>query len=99
MRVETEYTDDVIRPIGYDLLDRLLEPVGSSLTPDAARRLLNARADEAVQARIDELADRCNEGLLTPEEREEYETYVSVSQIVGILQAKARRVLTGDAAA
>ena len=30
---------------------------------------------------------------LTAEERDEYEAYVQVSTLIGILQAKARRVL------
>ena len=40
--------------------------------------------------RIDELADKRDEGLLTPEERTEYETYVRFGNFVAILQAKAR---------
>ena len=52
--------------------------------------LLNVHADEALQARIDVLADRCDEGLLTDEERAEYETYVRFGNFIAILQAKAR---------
>jgi hypothetical protein len=51
------------------------------------------RVNERMQARVDELAERCNEGLLTAEEEEEYEAYVQASTLVGILQAKARRIL------
>ncbi len=43
---------------------------------DYARKLVELRASPADQARIDELADKCNEGLLRAEEREEYERYV-----------------------
>lgn len=45
------------------------------------------RADERTQARVDELAEKCNEGHLTPEERNEYEVYVQASTLIGILQA------------
>jgi hypothetical protein len=82
-----------------EILDRLLDPLGRSLTPELARRLVQLRADATAQGRMDELADRCNEGLLTAEEREEYEAYVSAANLVAVLQAKARAVLSGDVAA
>src|SRR5262249_11695671 len=59
------------------VLDRLLDAVSRCLNPDAARALINLRADPETQRRIDELADKCNEGLLSPEERSQYEAYVS----------------------
>lgn len=74
------------------VLDRLLDPVGQSLTPDVARALLAIRADEDTQARIDELAGKCTEGTLTDVERGEYQAYVSAIDLVTVLQAKARRV-------
>jgi hypothetical protein len=40
-----------------------------------------------------ELAERCNEGVLTAEEEEEYEAYVQASTLVGTLHAMARRIL------
>src|SRR4051812_18062031 len=76
-----------------NVLDRLLEPVGRSMTPDLARELIELRAAPEVQARIDDLAERCNEGTLTPEERAEYESCVQAIHLIGILQRKARRVL------
>ena len=72
------------------ILDRLLEPVGRCLSEEAARQLTGLRADEEIQARVDELAEKCNEGTLTAEERSEYESYVMAAGIVAILQAKAR---------
>jgi len=58
------------------ILDRLLDPLTRRLTPAAARVLVEFRADAATQSRIAELADKCNEGELTPSERAEYEAYV-----------------------
>jgi hypothetical protein len=75
------------------VLDRLFDPLARSLTPTAARALMNFRADAATQARIAELAEECNEGQLTPKERAEYETYVRAIDLTAILQAKARRFL------
>ena len=44
------------------------EPMTRILTPEFARPLVSLRADPIVQDKIDSLAGRCNEGLLTPEE-------------------------------
>jgi len=38
------------------------------------------RASEDVQSRIDELADKCNEGQLTADERAQYEMFVWICQ-------------------
>ena len=81
------------------VLDRLLEPVTRCLTPESARALVELRADADAQARIAELAEKCNEGRLTAEERREYETYVHVGNLIAILQAKARVLLRQQPAA
>jgi hypothetical protein len=73
-------------------LDRLLTPVTDCLTPEAARRLVNLQPDPDLQDRLDWLADRCTEGELTPQEREEYETYVRALHLIALLQAKARKL-------
>lgn len=78
------------------LLDRLLDPITRCLPGEAARGLLELRADVEFQERLDLLADRCTEGNLTPEERDEYDTYVRAIQIIGILQAKARKIVANQ---
>jgi hypothetical protein len=75
------------------LLDRLVEPVVRTLTPEVARALVQLRADPQLQARIDELAEKCNEGRLTPDERDEYETSIRFGNFIALLQAKARGLL------
>jgi hypothetical protein len=72
------------------VLDRLLDPLAQCLTVTGARRILNLRADPVAQERIDELAEKSNEGELSPDERAEYELYVSTGNFIAILQAKAR---------
>ena len=76
------------------LLERLLDPVSRSLNIEAARKLAQLKADSKTQARVDELARKCNEGELTPAERSEYERYVTAGNLIAILQAKARLLLT-----
>jgi hypothetical protein len=74
------------------LIERIVDPIGRFLTPEAAREILEVRADPETQRRIDELADKCNEGTLTPEERVEYQEFISVFNILTLLQVRARRI-------
>jgi hypothetical protein len=74
-------------------LDRLLEPLAGCLSPEVAAKVADLRADEATQSRIDDLADRANEGLLTDDEREEYAGYLHAIDVITVLQAKARAQL------
>jgi len=79
-----------------DTLDRLLDPVGRSLSPEAARTLVNLRADRTFQTRLDELADKNTAGQLTPEELQEYDLYLSALSVLTVLQSKARLLLKAD---
>jgi hypothetical protein len=74
-------------------LDLLIEPLVECLTPESARRLLALKANPKLQARVDYLAGRSNQGMLTPEERSEYGTYVNYGTFVAILKSKARQRL------
>ena len=67
------------------------------LTTESAQALLAAPADPQTQARLDELAEKANEGQLTPAETEEYDALILLGDLVAILQARARVVLTGRA--
>jgi uncharacterized protein YnzC (UPF0291/DUF896 family) len=58
-----------------------------------AKRVAELRADPAVQARIEELAEKCNEGTITPEEIAEYDAYIQAMDVVAVLQKKARNLL------
>jgi hypothetical protein len=75
------------------ILERLLDPIGQALTPEVARQLMALQVDPAVQARMEELADKCTEGQLSADEHAEYETYVRAIEFIGVLQAKARHRL------
>jgi hypothetical protein len=74
-------------------LDRLLEPLAGCLTPEVAAKVAALRADEAMQQRIDNLAERSSEGTLSEEERDEYSGYLNAIDVIAILQAKARAML------
>ena len=75
------------------LLERIFEPLCDVITLESAERIADWRADEKTQLRLDELGDKCNEGLLSSEEREEYDIYIQAIDFIGILQSKARTIL------
>jgi hypothetical protein len=71
----------------------MVEPIGRVLTREAAAEILEVRADAETQRRIDELADKCNEGTLTVEESYEYQEFISLFNILTVLQARAQTLL------
>ena len=75
------------------VLDEVLEPVARCFTPDVAQRIASLKASPALQARLDDLAQKSNEGTLTLAERANYEAFVEAVDFVAILQAKARDIL------
>jgi hypothetical protein len=74
--------------------DGLLDPLSRCLDVESARRVVEFRIDPAIQARVDQLAERANEGLLTEEERAEYEDFIDAADFVAILKHEVRRHLT-----
>jgi len=75
------------------LIEQMVEPIGRVLTPEAAAELLGLHADAVTQQRIDELAEKCNSGTLTADERAEYQEFISVFNILTVLQTRARSFL------
>ena len=74
-------------------LAKILDPIAACFTPEVAERVIELHADPDVQTRIDELAEKCNEGMLTPEETAEYDAYIHAMDVVAVLQKKARSLL------
>ena len=62
-------------------------------TPEVARKVANLRADSETQARIENLAEKANEGQLSPEEGAVYDCFLAAFHFVTIVQAKAREFL------
>jgi hypothetical protein len=73
------------------ILEQLVAPLAECLTAESARKLLALKAESSLQARVDNLAERHSQGLLTPEEEAEYGTYVSYGTFIAILKSKARQ--------
>lgn len=74
-------------------LERLLRPLRRELNADFAAALLRMQADEELQSRYDELADRNTQGQLTPDERKELESIVRANVMLSVLKAEARAFL------
>jgi hypothetical protein len=74
---------------------RVIGPEKNGLSPEAARSLLELGFSEQDQSRMNELAQKNRDGLLTPEERQELEGYVKVGDVLSLLHLKARKSLKG----
>lgn len=85
------YNPCMSEPSNNAILDRLLDPL---ITREFAEKLGAFRPDPQTLARLEQLRDRANDGVLTGPERDEYEQYVESLDLVAVLQAKARSVLS-----
>jgi hypothetical protein len=83
-------------PIASRALDLYMDSLSRCLDAESARRLAEFRVAGPVQERIDTLADRANEGLLSEDERSEYEALIRASTFVTILRLKTLRNLESN---
>jgi hypothetical protein len=77
-------------------IDILAQVVGAdepALQSELARMLLGMRFSDDAQARIRELLDSNNRGVLSEAERDLLDKYLRVGQFLDLLQAKARLTL------
>jgi hypothetical protein len=86
----------VTEPLAFEMMMR---PLSRSLSRELAEALINLQADGATQAHYDELADKRNQGHLTPAELEELEVLVRANTMLGLLKAEAMTVLAREQAA
>jgi hypothetical protein len=77
--------------------DSLLESAARCLDTDSVRALSELQLDRAAQERLEVLAQKANEGHLTPDEAGEYERFIDLSDIISTLRLKAERQV-GDLA-
>lgn len=70
-----------------------MDPVGRSLTREAAQELVELRLDKQDRRYLERMAEKSTAGKLSDEERREYQSYVTALNLVSILQSKARRML------
>lgn len=76
-----------------EAFDRATDGLLQFFSHEKAQALMQYRGDESLRARIEELAEKSNEGKLTEQECAEYEGYVRANKFIAILQAKARKLV------
>jgi hypothetical protein len=74
-------------------LEQLLRPLRRGLNAELAALLLRIQADDEVQARYDDLAERNTEGQLSPAEQSELASIVRANSLLSVLKAEARAFL------
>jgi hypothetical protein len=75
---------------------RLIESQPKELTPDAARYLLALHFSESNQARLQVLADRSQEGMLSDHDTHdtrEFDSYLHIANLLAVKQSRARLIL------
>jgi len=77
---------------------RGVNPLLQLLLPGREEAVLAVETDQALRARIEELAAKNTEGDLTPEERDEYAGYVRANKFVAVLRREAKKFKSGSAA-
>lgn len=75
------------------LWGRLLDPVATDLSPEAARYLLGLQFPQSDVDRMQVLAEKAREGSLTLEEHIEMDDYERVGQVLSLMKSKARKSL------
>lgn len=81
----------------YEAFHRGTAPIFALLTPEQTRQLAHLHGDPSLAHRLSELAEKANQGTLSPLERAEYEGYIEANNLLGVLQAEARlRLGSGD---
>lgn len=79
-----------------DTLERFVEHLTRGFTPELARHFAELpEPSPEFQARLDELAEKANEGALSPAEAREYDKYVEYIDFVTFMRLKARACVSG----
>jgi len=80
--------------LGVD--DSLLESVARCLTLENLRALGQVQLEGDAKARLELLAQKANEGQLSPPEAREYDRFIELGDILATLRLKAERQLAGS---
>jgi hypothetical protein len=77
-------------PSSPGLLEALAETVAACLDAPSLRAIATMELDSKTRKRLDELAEKANEGQLSADERVEYQSFIGVSEFLGLAQLRAR---------
>ena len=73
-------------PSSADPFRRVMAPVLDTLTADQIEAILHPPPDPELEAHLDQLSGKANEGRLTSEERRELEAYIRAGSLLGVLR-------------
>ena len=73
-----------------DIFARIVHPENGNLSQEVSRLILDLQFGAEDVARMNELAQKNNCGLLSETERQEMEQYLRVGNFLNLLHAKAR---------
>ena len=75
------------------ILARLIQTREDDLSRDAANYLLSLRFDDKDMRRMNELSELARNGTLAPADEAELDSYIHVSNLLAVMQSKARQSL------
>ena len=77
-----------------EVLNQLVTAEQPGFSPEAARAILSLRFSPAAVSRMNELAEKNQQGTLSETDRGALATYLRVGQFLNVVQAKARVCLS-----
>jgi hypothetical protein len=75
---------------GAEILIRTIQPEAGNLPIEAARSILRFQLSQADRERVNDLAAKARDGVLTLEERAELDEYERITCLLELMQSKAR---------
>ena len=78
------------------ILERVLEPLGTNLSSEAAGAILALDLPDQDRQRVQMLGDKSNAGSLSADEQRELENYLRVGNLLALLKSKARLSLASQ---
>lgn len=77
---------------------RGVQPLLQLLLPGREDAVLAVQTDQPLRDRIEDLAAKNTDGVLSPEELDEYAGYVRANKFVAVLRREAKKFKSGGAA-
>jgi hypothetical protein len=94
---EREMSSQVVTPnTEAAILARVIQSDERELTPEAARYLLSMKLPSTDEERVNELSAKASAATLTESEAQELDSYLHIGVLLGVMQSKARRLLTAE---
>ncbi|ETX01198.1 MAG: hypothetical protein ETSY1_08325 [Candidatus Entotheonella factor] len=73
------------------ILEKFVDHLLQGFTPELAKHFAELpKPTPDFQARLDELAEKANEGMLSSEEAKEYDKYIEYMDFLALIRLKAR---------